>query len=358
MGRNERDLSRRWVLNGATLPENALALNTREIDGIPETILVLEYGTTDTTKGPYIVDEAGVDNVIATAQAKGKDIVFDYEHQTLFGDRAPAAGWIPLSGMRKTKKGLEITVAWTKAAAEYLSNREYRYYSPVVVLDDSGRVIELHSVGLTNDPATINLEPLVAKNGHGEKHKGETMNELLLKVLKALGLDLDLKALEGMEEKQVMEKVTTALTALKVDDKPDIPEDLATALDLKDKTVSEAVATVHALKQGKEQLSELEKVQNELKDLKAEAAKRDAAEAVEMALTAGKIQPSQKEWAMDYATKDLAGFKSFADKAPQIVPLDNLGAGPGTPGGGGSGVTNEVDAVFDNDPAEVDKVGV
>ncbi|MEG1931299.1 MAG: phage protease, partial [Anaerovorax sp.] len=38
----------------------------------------------------------------------------------------------------------------------------------------------------------------------------------------------------------------------------------------------------------------------------------------------GKITPTQKEWAAEYALKDPVGFKSFTDKAPQVVPMSEL----------------------------------
>jgi len=43
-----------------------------------------------------------------------------------------------------------------------------------------------------------------------------------------------------------------------------------------------------------------------------------------MALSTGKITPAQKDWAKQYALKDPSGFKNFVDKAPQVVPLEEL----------------------------------
>lgn len=52
-----------------------------------------------------------------------------------------------------------------------------------------------------------------------------------------------------------------------------------------------------------------------------------ADEAVRMALKEGKITPAQKEWARSYALKDLDDFKAFVDKAPQVVPMGEVGGG-------------------------------
>ena len=62
----------------------------------------------------------------------------------------------------------------------------------------------------------------------------------------------------------------------------------------------------------------------ELKELKRKNAERDAVDAVELALKGGKITPAQKGWAKEYALDNPEGFKSFVEKAPQIVPLSEV----------------------------------
>ena len=68
-------------------------------------------------------------------------------------------------------------------------------------------------------------------------------------------------------------------------------------------------------------------VVEELKALKAQNAQRDADEAVTLALKAGKIAPTQKEWALSYALSDPKGFASFVEKAPQVVPMGEIVTG-------------------------------
>ena len=63
----------------------------------------------------------------------------------------------------------------------------------------------------------------------------------------------------------------------------------------------------------------------QVKSLEAKIADRDAEEAVEMALKAGKITPAQREWAKGYALKNLEDFKGFVEKAPQVVPMGDVG---------------------------------
>jgi phage I-like protein len=92
--------------------------------------------------------------VIATFAARGNDLVIDYEHQTLDGGKAPAAGWIKELEDRGSE-GLWARVEWTAEAAGYLRTGEYRYDSPVFDVDkETRRVVTLHHVALTNWPAS------------------------------------------------------------------------------------------------------------------------------------------------------------------------------------------------------------
>lgn len=64
----------------------------------------------------------------------------------------------------------------------------------------------------------------------------------------------------------------------------------------------------------------------ELAALKQQIAKKDADEAVALALKEGKISAAQKEWASQYALKDPEGFSGFLEKASPVVPMGKLGA--------------------------------
>jgi phage I-like protein len=92
--------------------------------------------------------------IVALFRERGNDLVIDYEHQTLDGDKAPAAGWIKDLEDRG-EAGLWAHVEWTNEAAQYLRTGEYRYDSPVFDVDpETGRITALHHVALTNWPAT------------------------------------------------------------------------------------------------------------------------------------------------------------------------------------------------------------
>jgi len=243
---------------------------------------------------------------VADFEARGVDLVIDYEHQSLKGDRAPAAGWI--KHLEARADGLWARVEWTPQAREYLSRREYRYFSPVLRLNpETRKPTVLMQVGLTNVPAIKHLPPLVAKCGGKRLAAGGMM-------------------MGGREEKAKMMEKVKCLVGLNPEaedgvvwDKVlEVFKDLATALKLPgDASASQVKGAVEALKAGVQHLGE---IQEEFQVLKSRLAEEHAAQAVTEALKAGKISPAQKGWAQEYFRQDPEGFRTYVAKAPKLVP--------------------------------------
>ena len=85
-----------------------------------------------------------------------------------------------------------------------------------------------------------------------------------------------------------------------------------------DAKTEDVAASIMALRAGAPNL------QAEFLALKQQMQKKEADEAVSMALKAGKITAAQSKWAQSYATKDPEGFRSFVEKAPMVVPQGKL----------------------------------
>jgi phage I-like protein len=112
---------------------------------------------------PAFLDREGASLILSHQEKKKKDIVVDYEHQTLKDVQAPASGWIKRLEY-KGADGLWAAVEWTKKAREYIQAKEYRYFSPVMGIRKSDRkVVEVYQVALTNTPMINNIQPLIAK---------------------------------------------------------------------------------------------------------------------------------------------------------------------------------------------------
>ena len=106
--------------------------------------------------GTFSIDAADIEKMKLNFDKRSLDIVIDYEHQTLSGEIAPAAGWIKELFIKDG--ALYGRVSWTVKAKEFIKNGEYKYLSPVYdfmgVDEKTGawQGCTLHSAALTNKP--------------------------------------------------------------------------------------------------------------------------------------------------------------------------------------------------------------
>lgn len=163
--------------------------------------------------GPWLLDAALAQRIIAAAAARSTDIVIDYEHQTLLAEQngkpAPAAGWIDRASLEYRDDGLYGRVDWKAGAQAAIDADEYRYLSPVFPYDPSnGHVLDLLHVGLTNNPAIDTAIPALAAARLGSGAYDTTQEEDTVdreQLIKLLDLSSD----------ATDEQITAAITALK-----------------------------------------------------------------------------------------------------------------------------------------------
>ena len=288
----------------------------REIEKGLQWMLLFKAGTGEIkNEGHFLVDKQAFDLMQEYVGAQGNEIVFDYEHQTVKGTQAPAAGWIKELAW-EDGVGIKARVEWTDKALEYIANGEYRYFSPVFFTRKiDRRVCGLHSVALTNTPKTKNLTPILAK-----LELEETLNKEEVMDKKKLIADLGLK--DDATDKDIAAAV--AKLGVKFPEsktKTVISKDILDVLELEESDDETAVvASINVLKQTTKNSVSVE----DFNKLQAKIAKKEAGDVVDAAMKAGKITPDQKEWATDYAQKNLKGFELFISKAPVVIPLSNL----------------------------------
>jgi phage I-like protein len=320
-------------MTGKSAMEKELNL-TLEMAELPEWLRLLPLGQVNLVDGrpSFQVDPESLAELVQAFSARGTDLVIDYEHQSLKGVQAPAAGWI--KDLEVREDGLWAKVEWTEQAEEYLRRREYRYFSPVLRLDpENRRPQELMNVALTNVPAIRGLTPLVAKWGGDALTLGESRESMLPGALEMkageggpdreadgvnLSLAQELKARLGLEP----EAPAGALLRKSVE----LIQELAHNLGLPGGAdVSQIKGGVEALKAGEKRL---EPLQAEVEALKTQLLEMSVTRTVEEAMMAGKISPAQKDWALSYCHRDPESFKTYVDKAPRVVPVGerlNLG---------------------------------
>jgi phage I-like protein len=303
------------------MKEQSVSLKTR-INGVPSEVQVIPYGRHETEKGVFVLDGESMSKVVEEFNSRRNDMVIDYEHQTLSGAEAPAAGWIK-GLINKGSDGIWASVEWTPRALRYLRGREYRYLSPVFVkraLDNM--VVRLVNTALTNQPAIDGMVPVVNRALPGaikgascpiKKRKEDRMKKLFeaLGLREDIGEEQTLKAVQAMKLENEALKARSATAAKVVD---------ALGLD-KGATPSEVLGTIEAMKQGSAQAEALGR---KAAELEARLREGEAGELVAEAMKEGKITPSQKDWAREYAERDPGGFRTFVAKSPVVVPTGEV----------------------------------
>ena len=294
-----------------------------EVGGAPEIVSVLPLGHVKSAKGEFDVDGESFAAMKAQIAQRGVDLVVDYEHQTLTGEQAPAAGWV--KELFLSDGQIKARVEWTDKAKAYLESREYRYLSPVITVRKAdNKATGLHSIALTNTPAIEHMEAIVNSLDYEEGGQN-TMNEFMKKLAALLGLG------EDATEEQIMEALQAMVAENKSLKEGKQPGDEATV-------ANKAVCELLGLKAGAPAEDVTAKIMElkggtidgvnlveQVKSLEAKLTDRDAEEAVELALKAGKITPAQRDWAKGYALKSLDDFRGFVEKAPQVVPMGDVG---------------------------------
>lgn len=344
-------------------------------------------GWTNGTERDFLFDEESARSVLAAAAKRGVDMMVDYEHASLSAGGAPnpaeagkAAAWFNLE---LRADGLwAVNVRWTETGAAKVKGREFRYLSPAFQSDrETGRVLALVNIAVTNLPATYLAQPLTAASARDMRALStgglsfDQVRQAVLAAIEPLFPDGAYVA-EVYDDRVVVEvgwapqklfqipyrieggravlvgdavevhriyapvpggiTMKTLLTALGLTENATEAEALeklkanttaATAsaqlsgevLALTGKaTVAEALGVLAANKQA---AAQLEQVSARVQALETE--KRDAEiETTIKALQAdGKLTAAMVDWARAAGKKDIETLKAFAASAPKIVPL-------------------------------------
>lgn len=255
------------------------------------------------------INAATAQRVIAAFNAAQPPVI-DYEHQTLHkeanGQPAPAAGW--MHGLRWIEgRGLFAEAELTERARALVQSGEYRYFSPVFeYARGSGEVTRILMGALTNHPAIAGMEAVNLMAAASARFtttpttstkESDDMNELLKKLLAALGLP------EDASEEQ-------ALSAIKaLTDKPAVAATTATTT-APDPAQYVPVAVVQEL-------------QTNLAALSASVHARAVDDVIAPALGDGRLLPAEEAWARDTA-KTPAGLASLTSLLKVRQPIAAL----------------------------------
>lgn len=181
------------LLDAATGPDAAvtgaitfdvLAAQGADAPGVgPEWIKLAPRGKFTARDGRQL--EVDPELLVERFKADGVAVPIDIDHaipkKTVFGDAAPAVGW--LEELDARQDGLFGRVSWLEDGLATLKKRSHRYISPALKTDKSGKAVWLHSAGLVAAPGISMPAVAAADPTHNQEPP------MLKKIAQALGLN-------------------------------------------------------------------------------------------------------------------------------------------------------------------------
>lgn len=349
-------LARQLLGTARTAPCYGIALNRAEVDlpagaelalcfvalpaEVPEWIELVPANAVAGADGRAFVNDKPDDFLAMSTKLqriKGAWAV-DFDHQIqlatnpMAGGRAPAAGWIV--ELESRDGAIWGKVEWTDLGIEAIQKKHYRGISPVFAFDKkSKRALGLLTAALTNNP---NLD-LVALNAQGRSNQPSNQeNDSMDWLKKQLGLAEDatddavktalnsfvalagaLAAALGMDAKAALalnaETLGAALT--KQFGVSDVLVAVCTKAGVKADASAEAILAALTTPDPAKYVDM--EAHMALKDELAKLNAGKPAELVKQALRDGRLLPRQETWALNYAQRDLEGFKTYIGVAPE-----------------------------------------
>lgn len=297
------------AIRAAVLPELATCASAVPIPvgsgAAPDWVMIMppgEFRGVD-GRGPWKLTDPQAVIAASSAVNGGQGFCVDYNHQSVFavsnGGEAPAAGWVDQLELREG--AIWAHVDWTGDGANAVAARHYRFVSPTFKFDPAtGAVQQIVSVGLVNNPNLVELPAInsqIAPTG-----QGASMEEFLAALRQALGLAADAGQDAVLTACRSSVATCAALSASVPDPAKFVP------------------------------MAAFAELQTHVKSLSESATRRNATEAVNAAMLAGKVTPALKDWAMGFASSNPDGFTAWCAAAPSIVKPGGIGLTGEAPG--------------------------
>lgn len=214
------------IVCNQNIPKSLIALNSNEANKGAWNEIAKTGKWKGHSAGPFELTLEDLQTIVANFEnAKATEIVVDYEHMSLYGTQAEAAGW--LKKLKVEGDTLLGKIEWLDDAKKQIKSKKYKYLSPVLnphtIDQESGEDIgwSLHSVALTNKPFFEELDEVRA-NKNQTQNKEDKLSKQKLEELEEENKKLkqenqDLKEEnKKLKEKEVETKVDAAVAARKV----------------------------------------------------------------------------------------------------------------------------------------------
>ncbi len=322
----------------------------------PKEFRIWPFGKIATTKGTFLFDREAAKSVLAAFSQYGNRLSVDYEHKAVDPSRRAGDGKAAGSFLIELRKdGLwAVDVRWTPPAATALSNKEWLYFSPYFSAEeDSGRIVELINLALTNIPATTHMTPLVAASrsislmedddnkddttaddappSDDEKTAARKAARARLEKLRAALADAEKEcaAFDGEDDETTADGSTEEDETLDdgEDDDADLPGRTATSATVATSKIvaaaqaatgkrrpAEIVGALTALGRTRKSNVTLSK---RIDHLERTLRRGEVEQMIARAIRAGKLAPSERDWALSYGLESPGKLRGYLDVTPK-----------------------------------------
>lgn len=317
-------MEKNWIAL-SDLPSSVL----RDTNGVPVEWTLFSVGDTpfcqEGRDGLIRLTSEDIDAIIDHYRKKGEEIPVDSDHYLHYlakkhgVDESVALKLIPsgvaamgFGALSRQGNDLRIHVNWTPSAHEFLREKIFKYFSPVIQGLKTGP-LRVTSVALTNVPAINNLDALAARS---EPNNGKA--PLMKNLEKALGrlLGRDTIALSAESTESELDKL-----AGEVEEKASVLEQVKTLLNLgADATLDQIIA---ALTAELEKAKTADEKQAQLDEIAAKAEREEHDRLVAKGRADRKIVDADMDYVNSLDSKALSAYLDHAaPKFPAPLPKD------------------------------------
>lgn len=179
-------------------------------------------------EGLFFYDTSMIDQIKFNQETKdvrkGR-LPIDVAHLSLKNSSNPdshvAVGWFDL---RADETGIWAdNIEWTSRGKRYLEEKEFAWFSPAFVHDDQNRIVQIINNSITNEPASLDIEPMIMASN--EPTTDETRRIARLEV-QPIPLFIPETPKETMEEEIKTEKQETLAKENEEDQAEALEEDI------------------------------------------------------------------------------------------------------------------------------------
>ncbi len=325
--------SARWFASRESdtrrLPDGAYcnAVDLESIDEGDDWILIVPLGENPNhPDGPHEVTQRHVEQMASNFDRMGTDLLIDRDHESVYGGSTQAMGWSPEVEARED--GLYMRRPdWTDAGEELVASQEFRYLSPVYMLeaeDTDGRQIGavIDSVAITNrpyfrwgeiDPIGNSDAPKDPSDPDSPTDPNDVMDREQL--IEELGLD------EDATDEDILNAIRQNQNGTSEEGDEEDPEEGTEGEE--DPAAEEDEGDGSEGEGSEAEEEDLEAKVNSILDRKLQERdqKRSAERLVDEAVEDGKIRPSQREVYLNSARDDYEGTKEVLDDMDEGAAL-------------------------------------